>query len=663
MDAREYLPMFIAECRENLLELNLAIVRLEERPDDRDTVAAVFRIAHSLKGMSGTMGFERMARLTHAMEDVFETFRERAGAVERDVMDVVLACLDGLSACVDAIDADGEERLDDGPLVERLHGLVRSEDEVPGQASATLPSIGELQRHAGERRLVHVSVDIAQECPMPGVRAYQAYDALARRGEVLVSDPADEALEGYGGRRAQAWVASDATDEELVEVIQLVPEIAGVQVLSPEAAEHPATAAQAADAGPTPVASAPSLPQANGERRRTSTTVRVDSERLDQLMHLMGELVVQRTRLEALAHEASVDGLSEAMQDLTRSSQALQAMVMQVRMIPVDAVFMRFPRLVRDLSTKLSKKVELVLTGQDTELDRTVVEALGDPLVHLVRNSLDHGLESPGERVAAGKPETGRLEISARHAGGGVLITVRDDGRGVDPARIAAKAAERGLIPRESVDTIDMPGAIELLFAPGFSTAEQTTDVSGRGVGMDAVAAMVRSLGGDVVVTSELGAGTVAQVRLPLTLAIISALLVDARGLPFALPIERVERTIALREHTIRSVASRRMLVLNDGAVPLFDLAVELGYGASHDRTHAVLVRGAERRIALEVDSLVGQRELVTRPLPDEVGRAAALSGGAVLSNGEIALVVDCDALAMNASVPAAGSRRLANAA
>jgi two-component system chemotaxis sensor kinase CheA len=662
MDARDYLPMFLAECRENLQELNLAIVRLEERPEDRETIDAIFRIAHSLKGMSGTMGFDGMARLTHAMEDVFETFRERASAVEQDVVDVVLACLDGLSACVDALDSDGEERLDAESLVERLHSLVRSEDEIPGPRAESGPSIDELRSRAGERRLVRVSVDIARECPMPGVRAYQAYDALASRGEVLASDPAEDALDGYAGRQAQAWLATDAPDEALVETVQLVPDIAGVEVRSLEGgAPEECDPIRAGGAGSASAATAPAV--AADPKRKTSTTVRVDSERLDQLMHLMGELVVQRTRLESLVHEATVDGLSEAMQDLTRSSQALQAMVMQVRMIPVDAVFMRFPRLVRDLSTKLSKKVELMLAGQDTEIDRTVVEALGDPLVHLVRNSLDHGLEPPEERLAAGKPETGRLEITARHAGGSVLITVRDDGRGVDPAKVAAKAAERGLIPQDAVDTIDMQGAIELLFAAGFSTAEQTTDVSGRGVGMDAVASMVRSLGGDVVVTSEIGVGSVAQIRLPLTLAIISALLVEARELPFALPLERVERTLALADHTIRSVASQRMLVLRDGFIPLFDLAAELGYGGSHECTHAVIVRGTERRIALEVESLVGQRELVTRPLPDEVGRGVALSGGAVLSNGEIALVVDCDALALNAWASVAGSRRLATAA
>ncbi len=376
-------------------------------------------------------------------------------------------------------------------------------------------------------------------------------------------------------------------------------------------------------------------------------------------MHLMGELVVHRTHAESLAASSSVPGLSQAMQDLARSSQALQTMVMQVRMIPVEAVFLRFPRLVRDLSSKLEKKVDLQLSGSETELDRTVVDALGDPLVHLVRNSLDHGLESAEEREAAGKPATGTLEISARHAGGSVLITVRDDGRGVNPAHVARKAAERGLIPADAVDSIDLPRAIELLFTPGFSTSDVTSDVSGRGVGMDAVRATIRELGGEVIVNSELGKGTTAQIRLPLTLAIMSALLVESSGLPYAVQLDRVERTLKLDDYPVRSVAGKRMLLLRDGVLPIVGLSEAVGHGTSSDATHAVVVRGLDQRFALSVDQLVGQRELVTRPLPQEIGSGATFSGGAVLSNGSIALILDCDAIATATtdgltSVPAA---------
>jgi two-component system chemotaxis sensor kinase CheA len=338
-------------------------------------------------------------------------------------------------------------------------------------------------------------------------------------------------------------------------------------------------------------------------------------------------------------------------------------MVMQVRMIEVEAVFMRFPRLVRDLSTKFGKQVELVMTGRDTELDRTVVDALGDPLVHLVRNSLDHALESPEERLAAGKPATGTLELAARHAGSNVVITVRDDGRGINPELVATRAAERGLISPDAVGTIDMARAIELLFTPGFSTSETTSDISGRGVGMDAVRNAIRGLGGAVVMTSGLGVGSTVQVRLPLTLAIVPALLVESHETPFAIPLERVERTVNLAEQTVRSVIGRRTLVLTDGVLPLIDLAEVLGYEPAPDAGYVVITRGADRRLALVVERLVGQRELVTRPLPAEVGDASSLSGGAVLSNGEIALIVDCDALADACSGAANPSTDLPTAA
>jgi two-component system chemotaxis sensor kinase CheA len=637
MDVSQYLPMFLAEAREHLQELNLAVVRVEEAPDDRETVDEIFRIAHSLKGMSATMGFERMAALTHKMEDVFELLRQRRGGLDRAAIDVLLECLDALEAGVSGIEADGAESLDSEPLIERLKSLVREPDEEE-EGSETPPADEPLPPtvELGARRLVHVRIALAADVLMPAVRAYQAVASLADHGDVVRSLPAESALDSFAGRDLEIWVATEHPAGALRETALAVGD-----VLTVTADEVEPETTSAAAAGETFAS-----PKATQHASKSGGTVRIDAERLDQLMHLMGELVVHRTRVESLAGDAQVPGLHQAMQDLTRSSQALQAMVMQVRMIPVESVFLRFPRLVRDLSTKLGKHVELKLLGQDTELDRTVVEALGDPLVHLVRNSLDHGLESPEERVAAGKPEVGTLEISARHAGGNVVIEVRDDGHGIDPTRVARKALERGLITEDAVATIDMTRAIELLFSAGFSTAEVTSDISGRGVGMDAVRSTVRDLGGEVLMTSELGVGTTAQIRLPLTLAIMAALLVEANGVPLAIPLDRVERTLNLQDYALRSVAGRRMLVLRDAALPLVDTGSALGYDGGEECSHAVIVRAGEHRLALAVARLVGQRELVTRALPPEVGERAALSGGAVLSNGEIALIVDCDAIA-----------------
>jgi two-component system, chemotaxis family, sensor kinase CheA len=661
MDTSEYLGMFLAESREHLQTLNLAVIRIEETPDDGDTIDEIFRIAHSLKGMSGTMGFAHMAALTHTMEDVFETLRGRTGALERRVIDVLLECLDALEGAVEAIERNGDEQLDPAALIARLGELVGAApaaapaaEAVPSPAADAAAVPAEVAAFGADVPLLHISVTLADDVMMPSVRAYMTLAAVADHGETIWSTPTPDEVDAFSGSAIEAWVATEHDAATLEAAVRGVPDVADVAVAAratraaEPAAAPPQPAAAPAPSEDEPAASADSSAPVHAApaARKTSATVRVDAVRLDQLMHFMGELVVHRTRVESLAQGAAVDGLAEAVGDLTRSSQALQALVMQVRMIEVDAVFMRFPRLVRDLSAKMGKQVELILTGRDTELDRTVVDALGDPLVHLVRNSLDHALEPPAEREAAGKPATGVLELSARQAGGNVVITVRDDGRGIDPGRVARKAAERGIITADEAAAVDMARAIELLFAPGFSTAEQTSDISGRGVGMDAVRSTLRGLGGNVVMTSEPGAGTTVQVRLPLTLAIMPALLVESQTVPFAIPLERVERTVNLAEQTVRSVTGRRMLVLSDGVLPLIDLAEALGYEPASEAEFVVIARGAEQRMALVVERLVGQRELVTRPLPAEAGSQSCLSGGAVLSDGTISLIVDCDALA-----------------
>jgi two-component system chemotaxis sensor kinase CheA len=661
MDTSEYLPMFLAECRENLQELNLAVVRLEEAPDDRETVDAIFRIAHSLKGMAATMGFEGMATLTHKMEDVFELLRQRGTGLTGEVVDVLLACLDALSGAVDSIDADGAENLDPAELVNRLGSLVREKDDPEAEDAAAAEDVIAPPRLApvGDGRVVlEIHAVLAEDVQMPAVRAFQVLVAAAEYGDVLRSTPAEADVDGFAGRIVEILLATDHDTDAVAAAMRNVPDVAEARaaeaVVEPIEDGTPLQAVVDADAAAATTSAAPSGSTGAGGRKGAHQTVRVDAERLDQLMHLMGELVVQRTHVEALSLEADVPGLSQAMQELTRSSHALQAMVMQIRMIPIEAVFMRFPRLVRDVASKLDKQVELDLVGKETELDRTVVDAIGDPLVHLIRNSLDHGLESPEDRIAAGKPPTGRLTIAARHAGGSIAITVKDDGRGINPAKVAAVAVERGLITKEQAQLIDMRGAIELLFAPGFSTAAEVGALSGRGVGMDAVREKIRELGGQVIVTSVEGQGTVNEIRLPLTLAIMSALLVEAGARPFGIPLQRVERTMRLDDNPVRSVAGRKMLVLKDEALPL-RRAVDVFGGAAGSEadaeaadTHVVIVRGVESSIALSVSKLIGQRELVTRPLPPNVAQEAAVSGAAVLSNGDIVLLADCDALTLN---------------
>ena len=701
MDTSEYMPMFLAEAREHLEQLNLCIVRREEDPKDRETVDEIFRIAHSFKGMGATMGFAKIAELTHNMEDVFELLRQRSGGLPPEAIDTVFACLDALLAATDSIETEGDENLDPAPLVKRLRSLVRPrtpEQESARAADADEPGIDEPEaarpaatdapdhvvvRAALEAgaRVLRVRVTLSDDVMMPAVRAHMVIAALSDHGEVLESLPAPDGLEQFQGHEINAWIASDHEDEAIVANLGTISEVVSVTVTDvttgAEEAEAPAPApadtdeavadapsrdasaaeAPARDAAPpatatTPESGAakpavkPAADKAAADPHKATRTVRVDAERLDALMHSMGELVIHRTAVEALTANLEVEGLQQAVQELTRSSQALQAMVMQVRMIPVDVVFLRFPRLIRDLSTKLNKEVKLELIGSETELDRTVVDALGDPLVHLVRNALDHGLESPEDRIAAGKSRQGTNQIAARHSGGSVIIEVRDDGNGINPQAVAKKALAIGMIDADAAANIDMRGAVELLFTSGFSTAETTSDISGRGVGMDAVREKIRQLGGEVVIDSTPGQGTNAQIRLPLTLAIVSALQVDVSGVPFAIPLDRIERTLRLAEQTVRSVAGKQMLVLEDGVLPLLDGAEVFRRDTVGEHEFVVIIRAQDKRLALAVDDLVGQRELVTRPLPDIVSDGEPVSGGAALADGRIALIVDCDLLA-----------------
>jgi two-component system chemotaxis sensor kinase CheA len=471
---------------------------------------------------------------------------------------------------------------------------------------------------------------------MPSVLTYVLLSELRDRDMLVSSVPSADELTDWDGRAVEITCSEGYALADVEGVAFAVEGVARVTAAGDGFEPHGTRAG------------GPSHPYAQGSPAAAigrARTVRVDAERLDQLMHFMGELVVHRTQLAALVAQADVPGLPQAMQELERTSYELGAMVMKVRMIEVEAVFARLPRLVRDTAAKLGKEVELIVSGAETELDRTVVDALGDPLVHLVRNAIDHGLEPSEERVAAGKRPVGRLMISARQAGRGVVIAVRDDGGGIDQAKVAAGARRQGLLGHDERLTNEQ--AQDMLFKAGFSTASEVGDISGRGVGLDAARDAVRALGGDIVIQSESGAGTLAEIRLPLTLAITAALIVEVAGLPFALPLDRVEWTLALADHNVRHAAGQTMLVLPDGVVPLCDAACVLtGREAQKAPEHAVIVRVGEDLLALAVGELIGQRELVTRPLPPELELTGPISAGAMLAEGEIALIVDCEALA-----------------
>lgn len=540
IDDSEYIDLFLAEARENLETLNTAIVGVEADPTDAANVDVVFRVAHSVKGMAATMGYDQIAHLTHAMEDVFALLRERAGGLQREAIDVLFECMDMLSKMVDEVAEHGESRTDPTALESDLRSLLRDRDDSAG----------------------------------PEVRAAVAEAVVS---DVLVADqPAD--LVGAAVKDAQS-----------------------------------------------------------------RATVRVEAARLDTLLHMIGELVVRRSAVEQLAIENGDTRLVAAVGEMTRASQSVQDMVMRVRMVPIDTAFARLPRLVRDLSHQLGKEVHLEIEGRDTELDRTAVDALVEPLMHLVRNAIDHGVEMPEVRRDAKKPEAGNLLIAARHEGGEVVIAITDDGAGINTEAVVARARERGII---GADDLDHDQAIELLFTPGFSTRAEVTDVSGRGVGMDAVRSAVRGFGGDVSVRSEFGKGTTTELRMPLTLAILPALVVKAGGDSYALQLDRVDRTFKLDEVTLTTTVGQPVVIFDEGAMPVVNLAESFNReSATGTPQFMVTVRSADRQLALVVDEMVGRRELVTRPVPERIRRDSPVSGGAVLASGEIAFIVDCEEL------------------
>lgn len=653
MDVSEYLGLFLDESRENLQALNASLLDLERDPADREPLTVVFRVAHSLKGMSATMGFAAMAGLTHRMEEILTGLRDGGAPIDADVTDALFACLDTLQEMVDRVAGGDEREVETTQLLERLEALGSAEGTpAPLAAAPVAGALGDYERVVVEQAteqgltVLAVHVELADDCVLRAARAFMVAGELERHGDIVRSVPGTEEIERdevTGG--LEFWVATDATSDALHEAASSVSEITRVHVAIVDAT----TADESAAPAPAPSGAPASEDGARGTTRAAAATVRVGTDRLDGLMNLMGEMVIVRTRLARLASLGDTAGVRAAVEDLGRVTGDLQTLVMRVRMMPVETVFMRFPRMVRDLAHTLGKQVDLRISGEDTELDRTVIDELGDPLVHMLRNAVDHGLESTEERLRAGKPETGTIHLEARHAGSSVVIEVRDDGRGMDPAALRDSAVRKGLMTRDQVDGLTDDEALELVLLPGFSTAETTTDISGRGVGMDAVRARILALGGSVDIESVLGEGTTFTVRLPLTLAIIGALLVDAAEETYAIQIEAIEEIVVVASRDVRNAGERPCMVLRDQVVPMVWLRDRLRVDGGHDdrdTLEVVVVNSGSGRVGVVVDGLIGQQDIVIKQLPGYLGDVLGIAGATILGDGSVALIVDLGSLA-----------------
>ena len=679
MDTNQYMEMFLDESREHLDSLDDGLMTLEKDPSELSILNDIFRNAHTLKGMSATMGYTKIAELTHDMENILDALRKEQMEVTEDIVDTLLKCGDSLRQMVESIGEGGsEDVVDISEVAAKLSALLKGESTAaapaatPSPAKAAPAELDNSMEYSDTDREVikkakdsglqafHVKVTLVENCILKSARSYMVMNTLDQMGDVIKSVPPAEDLEQEKFEHSfDVAVVTDAEAKAIEEALMSISEIEKVEVTDAakemEAAAAPSPA-PAANALPVPAASKAAVPAdkktkalAPEKKLRSGQSVRVDIEKLDTLLNLVGELVINKVRLGQIGTTHRLTELTETLEQMDRVTTDLQTVVMKVRMVPVGQVFNRFPRMVRDLAKELDKDINLTIEGEETELDRTVIDEIGDPLMHLLRNSLDHGIEHPDDREAKGKPRTGEVGLIARHEGNNVVIMVTDDGSGIDAEVIRRKAVEKGMISQDEADNLSDADAVRLIFLPGFSTAEKITDVSGRGVGMDVVRSKIESLGGHVDVETKIDEGSVFKIKLPLTLAIIQALLVRVEQEMYAIPLGSIDRTINITQEDIKTVQNKEVIVLRGQIIPIIRLGDVLNVpreeGEEHDDIFVVVVHIGERKAGIVVDTLIGQQEIVIKTLGKLLAGLKVISGATVLGDGRVALILDVSAL------------------
>ncbi|MDD7763185.1 MAG: chemotaxis protein CheA [Selenomonadales bacterium] len=678
MDTNQYMDMFLDESHEHLQSLNEGLLSLEENSDDVSVVNEIFRNAHTLKGMSATMGYNKIAELTHEMEDVLDLIRKEQLKLNEDIIDTLFKCLDSLEQMINSVgDGEAEDVVDVTDLVAKLSSISKgtpmpkaadaAAEAAPQEAadshSIVLTDIDkDVLKQAKESGMigVHVQVTLAATCLLKSARSYMVMNALDELGDVIKSVPPAEDLEQEKfDHTFDVLLITAAEVKDVEEALESISEIekVSVNVVDTEAkAEEqatPAEAPKAAEAKPqakAPVktpAKAPAKKEASkkdaAHHKHQSQSVRVDIDKLDTLMNLMGELVINKVRLEQIGQTHRLAELTETLEQMDRVTTDLQNIVMKVRMVPVSAVFNRFPRMVRDVSKELNKEINLTIEGEETELDRTVIDEIGDPIMHLLRNSLDHGVEHPDDREAKGKPRTGEVGLIARHEGNNVVIMVTDDGAGINADVIRRKAVEKGMISQEDADKLDDADAVRLIFLPGFSTADKITDISGRGVGMDVVRSKIEALSGHVDVETKIDEGSVFKIKLPLTLAIIQAMLVKVQEEMYAIPLGSIDSTINIQPTDIKTVRNKEVIVLRGEIIPIIRMeeTLQVPHVKDSDEIFVVVVHAGEAKAGIVVDNLIGQQEIVIKTLGNLFAGLKMFSGATVLGDGRVALILD----------------------
>ena len=645
MDTARYAELFLTESQDNLSAINHALLELERTPGAREPVGALFRAVHTVKGMSATMGYTVVAELSHELETLLDMLRRDERAVSTGLMDTLFAAADTLERAIELSVAGREAEVDAAPTIAALRAAASPREAALGSAPAPKRKKKPAARtRAGAPPRVTIRVTQEPDTPMPGVRAYLALERAKGLGTVIDVEPAPEAFDadGFDGC-VTIGMDTGASDETIDRVIRSGGCVATVVVTRAGGAEGATPAAMPNGNGTTATGGAGRASELVAARQHRH--IRIDLHRLDTLMNLIGELVITRGRLQQLAATINEPALTEAVTQTSRLVADLQDGIMTSRMVPVWQVFDRFPRVVRDAARALGKQVDFVVEGQEIELDRSLLDEIGDPIVHLLRNAIDHGVETPAERVNAGKSPTGRLTLVAARDRSAVVIRVTDDGKGIDRDRVLARAQEMGLVESSRTELTD-DDLIRLIARPGFSTARQVTDISGRGVGIDVVNTRVRALGGSVDMKSVKGQGTSVTVRLPVTLAIVRSLLARVGDETYAIPMTHVNETVHVERDTLRHVKGREVLVLRDDVLPLLHLrdVVRLprrdGQGGQ-----VVVLEVADRRAGMVVDELTGQQEIVIKPFDAVKDGLSVFSGATILGDGVPALILDVSSL------------------
>lgn len=695
MDVSQYLEIFIDETNGHLQDLSDCIMTLEKEPDNKDTINEIFRAAHSLKGMAGTMGFKRMQRLTHDMENVFQEVRSDKMKVTSELIDILFQCLDAIEGYLDNVKETSDEGTDDNEaIIQELNRILAeglgqpapeeaapqpeaAKSEAEGEENSTAKKFLNLELNEDEKHAVLTAKEkglnvygftayIQDGCLLKAARAFLVFKAVEEYGEILVYRPNANDIEDEKFESDFTFCLS--TDQELEPILNAAKSVSEIEDVVADALEvksgeavaeetkvakapETAKAAKAPEAAKKQVAAKQSGKKGGG-KPVTNRTIRVDIEKLDALMNQVSELIIAKNSIVSISTSDDGNFESQLFHDqieyLERITTNLHESVMKVRMVPIESVVNKFPRMIRDLSKSLNKKMELQMTGEDTELDRTVVDQLGDPLQHLLRNSADHGLESAELRAERGKPEVGTIFLNAFQEGNNVIIEVGDDGNGIDTERVKQKAIERGMFTQEQADSLSQKEIIDLLFMPSFSMAKQITDISGRGVGLDVVKSNIEALGGDVEVKSSLGVGSKFTVRLPLTLAIIQALMVEIHEEKYAIALGSIQSIENINVDEIRYVQAKEVIHMRGAVIPLIRLDRMLDMGPSaeeKDSLIVVIVRKGDKLAGIIVDNLFGQQEIVIKSLGKYIHGNKVISGATILGDGEVALILDVNTL------------------